>query len=391
MLTFIALAILVYTYAGYAAVAWFMARRQPAQTDLPEVTPHVAFIVAAYNEGSVALDKLANTRALDYPSEKLSIIFVTDGSTDDSPERLMAAGATVLHQPARQGKSAALNRAAAYVKRRVGAEVLVFTDANAMLEPHALRRLVAPYADPNVGGVAGEKRVQASTDAGGEASEGAYWRYESALKRLDARWHSVVGAAGELFSVRTDLFEPVPADTVLDDFMLSLRVAEQGYRVAYAPEAQALEAPSASVADEWGRKVRICAGGFQAMRRLPGLWKIRTHGVLTVQYVSHRVLRWTLAPLALPVALGSSIALAGSSPVHAALAVLQLAAYALAGAGYLVRHRPNAPWWLRVPFYFVMMNAAVYAGFFRHLRGRQPAAWARVQRRSDVAGVAGLV
>ena len=381
------LAVVFYTYVGYAPLVWALSRLRrwgrprpdrtvPPDDDLPAVT----LLVAAYNEADVIDEKLANTRALNYPREKLNVLFVTDGSTDVTPDRLRAApGVQCLHRDERAGKMAALHRGMEHVET----PIVVFSDANAMLNADALRNLVRHYQDASVGAVAGEKRVRATgaDDASG-ASEGLYWRYESALRRWDDALHSVVGAAGELFSVRTALFEPIPEDTILDDFVLTLRVAARGYRVAYAPDAYATEGPSASLADEMRRKVRIVAGGFQALGRLRELFNPVRHGTLTFQFVSHRVLRWTLAPVLLPVLLLSNALLVGMGGGAAATLLLagQGAFYGLAAHGALTHDAPRGSTALYAPFYFCVMNVAVYRGFLRYLRDQQAVAWTPAKR-----------
>lgn len=381
------LAVVFYTYVGYAPLVWALSRLRrwwrprpdrtvPPDDDLPAVT----LLVAAYNEADVIDEKLANTQALNYPREKLNVLFVTDGSTDATPDRLRAApGVQCLHRDERAGKMAALHRGMEHVET----PIVVFSDANAMLNADALRNLVRHYQDASVGAVAGEKRVRAAgaDDASG-ASEGLYWRYESALRRWDDALHSVVGAAGELFSVRTALFEPIPEDTILDDFVLTLRVAARGYRVAYAPDAYATEGPSASLADEMRRKVRIVAGGFQALGRLRELFNPVRHGTLTFQFVSHRVLRWTLAPALLPVLLIVNGLLVGMGGGTAATLLLagQGAFYGLAAYGALTHDAPRGPTALYAPFYFCVMNVAVYRGFLRYLRDQQAVAWTPAKR-----------
>ena len=400
------LAVLVYTYLGYGALTWALGRvrrfltnrrkhRTPAApasgaSDRDDALPAVTLIVAAYNEADVLDAKLDNLRALDYPEEKLEVLFVTDGSTDGSPERLAREpGVQCLHQPARAGKAAAMNRGVAHATT----PVVAFTDANAMLALSALRALIRPYRDPSVGAVAGEKQVEnAGGDAAG-AGEGLYWTYESALRRWDADLHTIVGAAGELFSVRTDLYRPLPTDTILDDFVATLTVAGSGYRVAYAPEATAREAPSASLSDEMTRKVRIAAGGIQSIARLRHLLNPLRDPLLAFQLGSHRVLRWTLAPAMLPVCLASNIALAagsGAALLYEGLLAAHVVFYGLACvygavAAWDERAAGRFPGWLSAPFYFVLMNAAVYAGAIRYVRGGQSAQWKRV-RRAESAG-----
>ena len=374
-----AAAVLFYTYVGYGLLASLLVKvrgERPAppaftDADLPDVT----VVIPAYNEEDWIGEKARNTLALDYPREKLEVVVVADGSTDRTFEVAHAIpGVAAFFEPERRGKVAAMHRVLAHVDT----PIVVFTDANAMLEPGALRELVAPFADPEVGAVAGEKRV--STSDSGTAGEGLYWRYESALKRLDSQLHSVVGAAGELFALRTEAVPEVEPDTILDDFVLTLRVAEAGYRVAYAPEAAATEGPSASLEDEWTRKVRICAGGWQAMARLRGLLNPFRHGLLTVQYVSHRVLRWTLAPVLLPLAYVLNVMLVGANPVYGVLLVAQLAFYAVAFLGWLLRDREVRIRGFRLPLYVVFMHAAVFPGVVRFLTGSQSVNWARAKR-----------
>jgi cellulose synthase/poly-beta-1,6-N-acetylglucosamine synthase-like glycosyltransferase len=383
----IAFAVVVYTYLGYGAVLWTLvrvkartSRTDPARSGTSDATyaPAVTLVVAAYNEAAVALDKARNSLALEYPRGMLRVVFVTDGSTDGTPDLLRRVeGIDVLHEPARRGKVAALNRAMA----NISTPIVVFSDANTHLNPDAIRKIVRHYQDPRVGAVAGEKRVQAPT-ADGAASEGLYWRYESALKRLDSELHSVVGAAGELFSMRSRLFREVESDTILDDFMLTLRVAERGMRVLYEPEAHAIEGPSAGVGEEMKRKVRICAGGFQAMVRLRGLLNPLRHGTLTFQYVSHRVLRWTLAPALLPVLLGLNAALVAveGGVVWTTLLLLQSAFYGTALLGWTRRDEASPFPGFFVPMYFCVMNAAVFLGFLRFVRGTQSQSWERAGR-----------
>lgn len=381
--------LVVYTYVGYGCVVWVWLRlrdlfKRKSSSLLDETTafePAVTLLIAAYNEADCIVQKATNSLALDYPAERLRILFVTDGSTDGTPDALAnIAGVEVLHQDKRAGKIAAIHRA----MQLVDTPIVVFSDANTLLNTDAIRNLVQHYRDAQIGAVAGEKRVLAAGVSG--SGEGFYWRYESFLKKQDARLYSVVGAAGELFSIRTALYEPVPADTLLDDFMLSLRIAEKGYRVAYAHDAIATELPSASLRDEMTRKVRISAGGFQSMARLLGLLNIFRHGKLTFQYVSHRVLRWTLAPLLLPVlfALNAHLAAQGSA-IYVGLWFGQLLFYGLAIAGAWLSNHVSKVKWLFIPLYFCHMNWSVYRGFHRYLRGKQSVLWERAARLAEAA------
>lgn len=384
LILFFSLFILCYSYIGYGVLVWtllrFRKRAPQQQEDAPEeFTPAVTLIVAAYNEADFIEEKIWNTLSLDYPSDKLDIVFVTDGSTDGTPDQVRKYGrVTLLHEPERKGKTAALNRA----MRTVTTPFVVFCDANTLLNPAAIRNIMQHYRDERTGGVAGEKRVWQEGEHGAAATEGIYWKYESALKRLDDRLYSVVGAAGELFSIRTELFEPVAGNVILDDFIISLKINMRGYRIAYAPDAYAMETPSASLADEYKRKVRISAGGFQSIVMLKQLLNIFKQPLLSFQYISHRVLRWTLCPLALLLILCTNIALvtenAGTFYVY--LLYAQLFFYLLAIMGFglaLIRIRFKPCY---VPFYFVFMNIALYHGFLRFVGSRQSAVWEKAQR-----------
>lgn len=393
---FFALAFLVfYTYVGYGIVAWLLVRfkrglHNPAPVPgnpLPDVT----MVVPAYNELAYLPDKLQNCLGQDYPAQHLHLLFVTEGSTDGSAEYLAQRQATVpnlriLSGTERLGKVAAMNRAMHYVQT----PLTVFTDANTELNPEAISRIVKRFVDGQVGAVTGEKRIQtAGTEAAAGSGEGLYWRYESFLKKLDAQLHTIVGAAGELFAIRTELYEPVETDTLLDDFMISLRIAGRGYRVEYAPDAYALERPSFSVGEEMKRKVRIATGGFQSIGRLTYLLNIFRYGWLSFQYVSHRVLRWAVTPFCLPLLLLLNALLLtqpgnlpGLPPVAfwQALFVLQLAFYAAAGLGYVLENRQTR-WKLTfVPFYFVFMNWCVLLGFARYCNGNISGVWEKAQR-----------
>jgi cellulose synthase/poly-beta-1,6-N-acetylglucosamine synthase-like glycosyltransferase len=213
-----------------------------------------------------------------------------------------------------------------------------------------------------------------------------YWKYESLLKKWDAELYSVMGAAGELFAVRTALYEDIPADTILDDFMISFGINKKGYRVAYAPDAYAQETPSASLEDEYKRKVRIAAGGFQSMSRLLDLLNIFRYPSITWQYVSHRVFRWTVAPLCLLLAFLSNIVICavGGPFIYWLFLLAQLAFYGMAFAGFVLAKRQVKSKLFYIPFYFVFMNVAVYQGFGRFLRKKQSAVWDRSQRQLTV-------
>ena len=384
-LFWIGLLIIFYTYIGYGLIIHLLSKikspREPViqvpDNDLPEVT----LLVAAYNEEQCIGKKIVNTLNLDYPKDKLSIFFVTDGSTDNTPGIVKKFHAVKLfHDFQRKGKIHAVNR----VMKFVITPIVVFSDANTLLNASAIKSLVKHYQDPRVGGVAGEKRIyKNSEDNASGSGEGFYWKYESFLKKKDAMVYSIVGAAGELFSIRTALYEEPGENTIIEDFVLSMRICAKGYRFMYEPDAYAMETASASVSEEWKRKVRICAGGFQAMTRLMPLLNPFRYGILSFQYISHRVLRWTLAPMSLPVILLANfwLALTGH-PLYILVLAAQTTFYLLALVGYLLRNKKFFIKGLFIPYYFMVMNFSVYAGFLRFINGKQSAIWEKAERAS---------
>ncbi len=380
--------IVLYNYAGYAVLAWLFGRiagRYRAAAAPPDYRPSVSFIVAAFNEETIISEKIHNSLQLDYPRAAIEFIFVTDGSSDRTPAIVAATPAIrLLHEPARKGKSAAVNRAVLQSRN----DILIFSDANTMLNTDAVNNIVRHYYDRLAGGVAGEKKVMSleSLPADGGDGEGVYWRYESRLKQIDSDFYSVVGAAGELFSLRRELYTPLPDNTVLDDFVLSLRVAGKGFRILYEPLAYAMELPSSSIKEEQKRKVRISAGGFQAIGMLSGLLAFWRHPRLTYLYFSHRVLRWTLSPLCLVLAWVSNLVLVlqpAAIRLLLATATAQTLFYGLA-ALYRLPLPSSLKKMAKIPYYFTFMNVSVLLGFIRFCRGSQSAVWEKAKRMEAV-------
>lgn len=374
-----------YSYLGYGVLMAFLLKVKgdyPTQS-IEGYTPSVSLIIPAYNEVDYILKKVENSLSLDYPADLLEIIFITDGSNDGTAELLSKVDGIIhLHKAERGGKAAAMNRA---VKKAKG-DILVFCDANTELNKEALFFLVAPYADAKVGGVSGEKKIIAQdVQNASSAGEGIYWKYESFLKRADSRLYTIVGAAGELMSYRKSLYQELEPDTLLDDFMQSMRVVLKGYRVLYEPRAIAMETASADVKEELKRKVRICAGGWQSMQRLLPALNVFKRPVVAFTYFSHRVLRWSLAAFALPVIffLNVAIVLLPQPPFWSLMMMLaQIAFYTAALIGWFLEHKHVRVKLLYVPYYFFIMNLAVFLGFWRYLKGSQSALWERAKRAS---------
>lgn len=383
ILYFSFLFILLYSYVGYGALAWLLVKlkmgRRDNSTQGSAFVPPVTLVIAAYNESGFIEEKIKNTLELDYPEKQLEILFITDGSTDSTPDQVRKySRVRLMHEPARKGKPAAINRA----MKTVQTPFVIFCDANTILNKDAIRKIVNHYKDEKTGGVSGEKKVfsQSGRDAAG--TEGIYWKYESALKKLDASLYTVVGAAGELFSIRTSLFQPVESDIILDDFIISMRINMQGYRIAYAPDAYATEAPSASISEEYKRKVRIGAGGFQSIVRLAGLLNVFKYKMLSFQYISHRFLRWAMCPFGLLIVLISNIFLVyeNAGKGYTYMLTAQIIFYLLAASGYILAARNIKIRACYIPFYFVFMNIAILQGFFKQVRKQQSAVWDKAER-----------
>jgi biofilm PGA synthesis N-glycosyltransferase PgaC len=387
ILLWLSLLIVVYTFVGYGILLYIIIKiKRYVKGKLKEpvvdyaLLPTCTLVVAAYNEEGFITEKIADTLKLNYPQGKLKLLFITDGSNDRTPDIIKQyPQIELMHSPDRRGKIAAVHRA----MEHVNSEITIFTDANTFLNADALVNICRHYADQTVGAVAGEKRVQVDVNADASAAgEGFYWKYESALKKWDSELYSVVGAAGELFSVRTALYKPVYEDTVLDDFMISMLIAQQGYRIIYEPAAYATETASANVTEELKRKVRIAAGGIQSILRLKSLLN-PFQSILAFQYVSHRVLRWTVTPflLILSFVLNAAIALQTGETFYQLLFGAQVLFYLLAVLGWLMERRAIRIKALFVPYYFCVMNYAVLAGIIRYAQKNQSAAWEKSKRK----------
>jgi len=386
----LSLAIIFYSYLGYGMLLWaylklksFFVKTSSISADEELFEPEVTLLVATYNEENFIRKKIENTFQLNYPQSKLKLLFVADGCSDNTVNILQEyPQIQLLFKPERRGKVAAINRAMPYVTT----PFVIFCDDNTLLNPDCIREIIKHYKDESIGAVAGEKKViDTSTDKNiAGAGEGLYWKYESFLKQLDARFYSVVGAAGELFSLRTHLFEPVETNVLLDDFIISLRICQRGYRVMYEPKAFASESPSSTMQDEQKRKIRISAGGFQSVIMLKSLLNIFKYGKLSFQYISHRVLRWCVCPFLLPVLLIINVFLymQHAGFVYTILLVLQILFYAAATAGWLAALKNLKIKIFYVPYYFAFMNIALYFGLSRFISNKQTVLWDKAKRKN---------
>ena len=373
-LFWLCLAIVVYTYIGYGIVLYllvFLKRLATKAKPLADISddclPEVTLMVCAYNEEDVIAEKMANTHLLDYPTDRLHLMWVTDGSTDNTNSLLSAyPEVKVVYSPERLGKAAALKHGI----KEVETEIVMMTDANTMLNPGAVREIVRLMQDPKVGCVSGEKKVMAKNDSDDAAQgEGLYWKYESTLKRLDGELYSAMGAAGELCVIRRQLMTEIPDDTLLDDFIISMETVRKGYKIAYTSKAYAMEYGSADLHEESKRKRRIAAGGLQSCWRLRSLMNPLRYPVVAFQFVSHRVLRWTITPVCLfaLIPLNTILVLSGAGVIYTVIWILQILFYASAAVG------------LRISKYFVFMNLNVFRGI-AYLFNNSTGMWEKARR-----------
>lgn len=378
----------VYAYAVYPLLIAAIARLKhlEPQPSLPEPLPHVTLFVTAFNEEQFVEDKIANSHALNYPADRLHLVWVTDGSNDKTNQLLANhSDVRVLYEPERRGKVHAMKRGLEFVET----DIVIFTDANTMLSPESVTEIVRLFENPRIGCVAGEKRISRdSRENAASSGEGAYWRYESWIKRNDAVAGTAIGAAGELFAMRKSLYQPISDNTLLDDFEISLRIALTGYKIGYSPLACAIERPSANIGEEMKRKVRIAAGSIQTMLRLGGLFNFFRHPMLTFQYVSHKVLRWVAVPLAMVLIIPTNIYLSAInnfaiSNIYTWALIAQALFYIAAFAGFALRNRKLSASWLYIPYYFYLANKAMWMGLWRFCRNTQSVNWERAKRADD--------
>ena len=382
----ICLILVFYTYVGYGMLLWVLVnikrliygrqkkRELPPDNELPEVT----LMICAYNEQDIVDSKMENTRQIKYP--KLKVVWVTDGSNDHTNDYLAKYhDVEVIYSPERRGKTAALNHGLSLVK----SELVVMTDANTMLNPESIQEIVRCFMDPKVACVAGEKRVAARHEGQAAAEgEGLYWKYESTLKRWDGELYSAMGAAGELCAIRRSLYEPMPENALLDDFVMSLRMVDKGYKIAYTADAYAMEYGSADLTEESKRKRRIAAGGLQSIWWLRNMMNPLHQPVVAFQFVSHRVLRWSITPIALLLLIPLNVLLVflKAGNIYTWIWVLQLVFYLAAYLGYLLEQYGRRNKWLYVPYYFLFMNLNVFRGMTYLRTHKSSGAWEKAKR-----------
>ena len=343
------------------------------QTD--DSLPAVTVVIAAYNEQSCIAQRVEHILSQDYPADKLTLLIGSDGSKDKTAEILAAITDPRLKAhlfTENRGKVSVLND----LLSKVETDITVLTDANTVFMPDTIRRLVRHFADPKVGAVCGE--LQLIDGETGNNRDGVYWRYERLLKFHESRIDALLGANGANYAIRQSLYQPLPTNTIVDDYKIAMQIARLGYVLKYDPEAIATEESAPTIKDEMGRRIRIGLGNYQACFSMP--WMLNPgHGTRWFSYISHKVMRW-FVPHMMLIAIISNVFLLHNA-VYVALFILQILFYALAFYGY---RKHKAGKLLSLPLslivFFVSMNYALAVGFVRYFSTNIQGNWQRTER-----------
>jgi cellulose synthase/poly-beta-1,6-N-acetylglucosamine synthase-like glycosyltransferase len=353
----------VYVYIGYPMLLWGLQAVLRSAPGKRPVEPSVSLLVAAYNEAAVIADKIRNSLALDYPADKLELVVASDGSKDATAEIVRSFSESessgrvrLLNFEENRGKMAVLNDAV----RELRGEIVAFSDASSMLAADSVRTLVQSFNDPRVGAASGVYHLLKKDLAHFGSQEDLYWKYETFLKVQEAKLGAFTGAHGSLYAIRRELY-PFPSEnTINDDFTIPMRILERGHRVAYEPAAAAYE--EAHEMEGFSRRVRITAGNIEQLREIKGLiWPPRPFVLFCL--LSHKTGR-LLVPVFMLMALAANIALRGQFPYNWLL-LGQGLFYGLAVLGAMADLKPKV---LRLPYYFCMINSALFAWVYQALR-----------------------
>ena len=374
--------LVVYAYLGYPMLLSVCARvfgkAHHAPTAATDASlPFVSVLIAAYNEQDVIADRIDNLLQTDYPADRFEIVVASDGSDDataDIVRRCNDSRVRLLDYRTRRGKAAVLNSAF----QELRGEFVVMSDANTFNDRHAVRRLVRWFEDPSVGVVCG--RLVLTDPATGRNVDSLYWQYETFLKKNESELGALLGANGAIYAIRRSIYTGIRANTAVDDFVIPLLAKmRQDCRLVYDHEALAYEETPAQVSDEFRRRTRIGAGGYQSLSVLHPLLHPR-HGWIAFSFWSHKILRWT-CPFFMLGALVSSAALINDAPVYALAFSLQLVGYSAATVGhFLPGNRSIGIRVARLTTMFASMNLALLVGFWMWAAGRQGGVWQRTAR-----------
>lgn len=352
----------IYVYIGYPILLWALQAFVRSSAGKQPVEPSISLLVAAYNEAAVIGEKIRNSLALEYPADKLEVVIASDGSKDGTADIVRGFTAQdpgrirLLNFEENRGKMHVLNDAV----RELRGDIVTFSDASSMLAPDSVRILVQSFSDPRVGAASGVYRLLKKDQARMGSQEDFYWKYETFLKVQEARLGAFTGAHGSLYAIRRELYPFPSGDTINDDFTIPIRILERGYRVAY--EAAAVAYEEARQMEGFSRRVRITAGNIEQLREIKSLLR-PPRPVVLFCLLSHKAGR-LLVPIFMIVALAANLVLRGQYPYNWLL-LGQGIFYGLAALGAIMSLNPKI---LRLPFYFCMINSALFAWIYHAVR-----------------------
>jgi cellulose synthase/poly-beta-1,6-N-acetylglucosamine synthase-like glycosyltransferase len=372
----LALLLIAYVYVGYPALVFLISFFVGNEVKRADMEPSLTLLITAYNEEKNIRKKLENSLLLDYPTDLLEIIVASDGSTDGT-DRIVGEfseqGVALCRVEGRVGKTETQNQAV----RRARGEVVVFSDATTKYKRDALRKIVRNYADPAVGAVSG--RYEYVNPTGGAVGAGTklFWRYENSIKRRQTRIKTITGCCGCIYSVRKDLYEPLPRD-IISDLVEPLKILEKGYRVVFEPDAVAYEVTEEKAEEEFSMRVRVITRGMNGLAHVRGLLNPFRHLFVSFQLTSHKILRW-MVPFFLMIAFAANLALL-DRPFYAATMGMQLSFYAAALVGWVLDVAGKRNKILFLPLYFCIVNLAAVVAAVKFLAGKQVVTWETVRR-----------
>ncbi len=374
-ITLISLVLIVHVYVGYPAILWLLNKIKRKQEIIynEDFIPNVTMMISCYNEINVIDEKVRNALALDYPKDKLQIVVISDGSddgTDDVVSSYEGQGVRLVRQEGRLGKTSAINLA----MKSVDSEIVVFSDANAMYQPDAIKKLVRNFGEDNIGYVVGAALYTDGNQNAAAASEDLYWQYEIALKTMESNLHSVVGGDGAIYAIRRELYKELDVKDI-NDFVNPLQIIEQGYRGVFDKEAICLEETAGDFNKEAKRKQRIVNRSFRGLMKVKAVMNPLKFGFYSFEIISHKLLRW-LQPIFI-VAFGvGSISLAyQDSFLFQWISLLGLIFIFLAQIGLLRANKEQTHAIFTIPYYFLMVNYYSFFGILAALAGNIQVTW----------------
>jgi len=373
--------VLFYVYFGYPILILFLSKLLPkpfakfSEEELQDgsLLPAISIFIPAYNEETVIEKKIRNTLDLDYPKDKIEIIVASDGSDDKTVEiaNLYSDKIQLMAYDVREGKTGLINKTIPKLK----GEIIIFSDASAMLEVNSLKELISPFKDPKIGSVSGLYILRDATSTSRAEGEGFYWHYETFLKTNESTFYSILGAHGALYALRKSLFRALPPKAINDDYILPMYGVQQKRRAVYEPNAIAVEEGTTSVLGEMKRRIRISVGNFQQLFLLRKLLN-PFRGRIAFEFLSHKFLR-SFSFLLMIILFISNIFIPTTG--FRIFFLLQIFFYLLGLSGVIFFKNKRMPVLITVPFYLVIINYAAFIGLFKYIFNTQKVTWEKPQ------------